>query len=64
VGEIYYRIRKREGLGLGDGMLLALVGALLGWQGVFVSLFGGSVVGAVLGIAMIAARRRTVDHPG
>jgi len=30
IGEIYYRVTKREGLGLGDGMLLAVVGALLG----------------------------------
>jgi leader peptidase (prepilin peptidase)/N-methyltransferase len=58
VGEIYYRIRKREGLGLGDGMLLALVGALLGWRGVFVSLFGGSVLGSVLGIGVVLSRRR------
>jgi leader peptidase (prepilin peptidase) / N-methyltransferase len=68
VGEIYYRIRKREGLGLGDGMLLAVVGALLGWQGVFVSLFGGSVLGSVMGIAVIGIRRRgsrddTPDEP-
>ena len=30
IGEMYYRIREREGLGLGDGKLLAVVGALLG----------------------------------
>ncbi len=58
IGEVYYRVRKIEGLGLGDGMLLAVVGALLGWKGVVVSLFGGSVVGSVLGIiALLAARR-------
>ena len=58
IGEIYYRVRKMEGLGLGDGMLLAVVGALLGWRGVVVSLFGGSVVGSILGIgALIVARR-------
>jgi leader peptidase (prepilin peptidase)/N-methyltransferase len=59
VGEIYYRLTGREGLGLGDGMLLAVVGALLGWKGVVVSLFGGSVIGSVIGIAaLIVARRR------
>ncbi len=58
IGEIYYRVTKREGLGLGDGMLLALVGALLGWQGVLVALFGGSIVGSVIGLtALVAARR-------
>ncbi|MEO8702446.1 MAG: A24 family peptidase, partial [Kofleriaceae bacterium] len=62
VGEIYYRLRGREGLGLGDGMLLAVVGALFGWRGVLVSLFGGSVVGSVIGVVgLLAARRRSND---
>jgi leader peptidase (prepilin peptidase) / N-methyltransferase len=57
IGEIYYRITRREGLGLGDGMLLAVVGALLGWRGVLVSLFGGSLVGSVIGITALAISR-------
>jgi len=59
IGEIYYRITHREGLGLGDGMLLALVGALLGWRGVLVSLFGGSMIGAVIGITALVVGRAT-----
>ncbi|MBA2539602.1 MAG: prepilin peptidase, partial [Deltaproteobacteria bacterium] len=58
VGEIYFRITKREGLGLGDGMLLAVVGALLGWKGVFVSLFRGAVLGSVIGIVALAQAKR------
>jgi leader peptidase (prepilin peptidase) / N-methyltransferase len=59
IGEIYYRVTRREGLGLGDSMLLAVVGALLGWRGVLVSLFGGSLIGSVLGIsALVVARAR------
>jgi leader peptidase (prepilin peptidase)/N-methyltransferase len=57
IGEIYYRVTKREGLGLGDGMLLAVVGALLGWRGVVVSLFGGSLIGSVIGIPLLISRR-------
>ena len=53
IGEIYYQITRREGLGLGDGMLLALIGALLGWRGVLVALFGGSMIGATIGIATL-----------
>jgi leader peptidase (prepilin peptidase) / N-methyltransferase len=48
IGEIYLRVRKREGLGLGDAKLLALVGALMGWQGVVATLFGGSVLGTII----------------
>jgi leader peptidase (prepilin peptidase)/N-methyltransferase len=53
IGEIYYRVTRREGLGLGDGMLLALIGALLGWRGVVVALFGGSMIGSVIGITAL-----------
>jgi leader peptidase (prepilin peptidase)/N-methyltransferase len=63
VGEVYYRITGREGLGLGDGMLLAVVGALLGWKGVVVSLFGGSIVGSVAGIIGLLATRRRGNAP-
>ena len=59
IGEVYFRVTKREGLGLGDSMLLAVIGALLGWKGVAVSLFGGSVMGSVIGVvALVIARRR------
>ena len=57
IGEIYFRIRKQEGLGLGDSTLLMTIGALLGWRGVVVALFGGSVIGSVFGIAMIFVKR-------
>jgi leader peptidase (prepilin peptidase)/N-methyltransferase len=58
VGEIYIRVTGREGLGLGDSTLLAVVGALLGWKGVFVSLFGGALVGSVIGIVVIIRAKR------
>ena len=57
VGEIYYRVTEREGLGLGDSMLLAVIGALLGWPGVLVSLFGGSMIGSVIGLGMVLGGR-------
>jgi leader peptidase (prepilin peptidase)/N-methyltransferase len=61
IGEIYYRVTGREGLGLGDSMLLAVIGALLGWRGVVVALFGGSVIGSVIGISVLLATRKTAD---
>ncbi len=51
--EVFFRLTGREGMGLGDGKLLAVIGALLGWRGVVVALFGGSVIGSVLGIAAL-----------
>jgi leader peptidase (prepilin peptidase) / N-methyltransferase len=60
IGEIYFRVRKREGLGLGDSTLLALVGALLGWKGVVVSLFGGSVLGSIIGIVVLIRAKKDV----
>ncbi len=65
IGEIFYRLRGKEGLGLGDSALLALVGALLGWKGVVVSLCGGSLVGTVIvGLTLITGRGRgLIEQP-
>ncbi len=49
-GELYFWLRGREGVGMGDVWLLGMVGAFLGWQGALFTLFAGSILGAVGGI--------------
>ncbi len=59
ISDGFYLLTKREGLGYGDGKLLAIVGALFGWQGVMVSLFVGSMLGTfILVPALLIARSR------
>ena len=53
VGVVYWVLTGREGLGLGDSKLLALVGALLGTHGVIASLFGGALLGSVIGVLVL-----------
>jgi leader peptidase (prepilin peptidase) / N-methyltransferase len=54
---VYRLLTGKLGMGMGDAKLLALVGALLGWRGVVVALFGGSIVGTVLTLtAMLLVR--------
>lgn len=59
IGEIYYYITKREGLGGGDVKLMAMSGALLGWESVAPTIFVGSLLGAIFGILTIAVRGGT-----
>jgi len=47
----YTFITGREGMGGGDIKLLAMIGALCGWLGVLFTIFFGSVLGSVTGIA-------------
>jgi leader peptidase (prepilin peptidase)/N-methyltransferase len=58
VADGYYLLTKRHGLGYGDGKLLAVVGAYLGWRAVVVSLFLGSMLGAIIGSVALALARR------
>ena len=48
----YYFLTKKEGMGGGDIKLLAMIGAFLGWQSTIFTIFVGSAVGTVVGIAM------------
>lgn len=53
VGFIYQKVRNREGLGLGDVKMIAMIGAFLGLQGVLMTLIVGSLLGAVVGLCYI-----------
>jgi leader peptidase (prepilin peptidase)/N-methyltransferase len=52
---LYWLIRRREGLGLGDVKLMAMIAAWLGLSGALLSLFLGVVLGAL--VAVIALTR-------
>lgn len=48
----------KEGMGHGDFKLLAAIGAFCGWQAILPVILMSSIIGAVVGIAMIALRGR------
>ncbi|MBW3672140.1 MAG: prepilin peptidase, partial [Acidobacteria bacterium] len=50
VGFSYKILRKVEGMGLGDVKMLAMIGAVTGWQGIVPVLFVASLTGAIVGI--------------
>ena len=54
---LYLVIRHREGLGLGDIKLLAMLGALFGYQCSLATIFVGSVLGSIVGVTLILLRR-------
>jgi leader peptidase (prepilin peptidase)/N-methyltransferase len=57
---LFKLIRGKEGMGHGDFKLLGALGAWLGWQVLPVIVLLSSVVGAVIGIALIVFKGR--DH--
>jgi leader peptidase (prepilin peptidase)/N-methyltransferase len=53
----YDRITKKEGMGGGDIKLLAMIGAIVGWQGVLFTIFVASLVGTLAGLAVMLQSR-------
>jgi len=54
----YYKITNKDGMGGGDIKLLAMIGALLGWQGVLFTIFVSSLVGTLSGLAVMLQSRK------
>jgi leader peptidase (prepilin peptidase) / N-methyltransferase len=58
VGFIYEKLRHREGLGLGDVKMIAMIGAFLGLRLALLTLMLASLLGAVVGLVYIVATRK------
>jgi leader peptidase (prepilin peptidase)/N-methyltransferase len=62
VAEIYFRMRGREGMGFGDVKMMLMAGAFLGLKRTLLTILAGSVLGSVLGLAFMLARRKGSDY--
>lgn len=51
-------IVSRGGMGGGDIKLTAMIGAFLGWQGVFVTIFLAALSGAISGLFLIVVKKK------
>ncbi|PID63271.1 MAG: prepilin peptidase [Gammaproteobacteria bacterium] len=63
--QLFRLVTGKEGMGYGDFKLLAALGALLGWQALPMVILLSSLVGAVVGIAiiMVTGRDRNIPIP-
>jgi leader peptidase (prepilin peptidase)/N-methyltransferase len=58
IADFYYHVLKREGMGLGDAKLLALIGAVLGWKSLPLVVFGAALIGSLVSIPILLITRR------
>jgi leader peptidase (prepilin peptidase)/N-methyltransferase len=61
VGAVYGKLRGVEAMGMGDVKMMAMVGAFTGIGGVLFTIFAASLVGAVVGVALIPLRGRSMQ---
>ena len=57
ISDGYKALTGKYGMGYGDGKLLAIVGGLMGWQAVVISLFVGSIFGTVISLALLSFQK-------
>jgi len=50
---LYKLVRRREGMGMGDVKMMALVGAFLGVRGAFLTILFGTLLGSIIGVILI-----------
>lgn len=62
VYEVYFRLRGREGMGLGDLKMMGMVGTYLGLKANLLTILAGALLGSVIGTAFMLARRKSGDY--
>jgi leader peptidase (prepilin peptidase) / N-methyltransferase len=55
----YEKWRKKQGLGMGDVKMMAMVGAFLGWQLALLTILIGSLMGSLVGVFLILFRNKS-----
>ncbi|KTD97657.1 prepilin peptidase [Pseudoalteromonas sp. H71] len=60
---LFKLLTGKEGMGYGDFKLLALFGALLGWQSLLTIILLSSIVGAIIGIALLSIQGKDKATP-
>jgi leader peptidase (prepilin peptidase) / N-methyltransferase len=58
ISDGYYYLTGREGMGLGDGKLLAVIGVMLGWRSLPVVIFMASLLGVLVSVPVLLWQRR------
>ena len=58
---LYYLLRKKEGLGLGDVTMMLFVGSFVGWRGALLTLVLASFVGALIGLFFIKMKQKNLQ---
>jgi leader peptidase (prepilin peptidase) / N-methyltransferase len=58
VAYLYELIAKKDGMGGGDVKLLAMMGAFFGWKAILFIVFASSLLGSVIGIAVMLAQKK------
>jgi leader peptidase (prepilin peptidase)/N-methyltransferase len=53
VAVAFEKIRRKQGLGMGDVKMMSMVGAFLGWPFAGLTIFAGSLFGSIVGIFLI-----------
>ena len=62
LGEGYYRFRQVEGLGFGDVKMVAMIGAFWGFGTTLMTLIFGSILGSLVGLAVVLLARKGWDY--
>ena len=60
---LFKLVTRKEGMGYGDFKLLGALGAWFGWEAVPLMILLSSLVGAILGIAILLIKRQGRDTP-
>jgi len=59
---VYYLLRKKEGLGMGDVTMILMIGAYLGLQRTLFTMILASLSGALVGILFILFKKKDLQY--